>query len=233
MSGNWKEECHKALIIALDLRRTFFDKNKALSNFERIIAKQVFETFSQDDKNKLRDYLINVNNFTEFFEKLNSIRNTGVTTTGKMWMELFNVGFGICKFSNIGAIIEEAKNHIELKSGGLPYNGIIVSAGIIEIIGPIYGKDVTIYANKVQDLNGYAVISNKVTSLDKDDIFNNLDVSVAFGDSTTDFFRDISINFGSPKPGYNFPAKSDFHFTDNTHYPATEVIDILRKYFMH
>jgi hypothetical protein len=144
-------------------------------------------------------------------------------------MELFNVGFGICEYAKVGSIIEAAKAHIELKSGGLPEGGIIVSAGIIEIIGPLY-PGVEIYANRVLNSDGYAVISNEVTSAQKDSIFDALGVSVAFGDSTTDFFRSISINFGSPKPGDNFPINADFHFTDKTKYPAREVIGILEEY---
>jgi len=191
----------------------------------------VFETLNEEDKNKIGNHLCDATNFEDFFKKLNSIKSTtGVSTTGKMWMELFNVGFGICEYANVGPIIEAAKAHIVLKSGGLPPNGIIVSAGIIEIIGPIY-QGVEIYANQVLNSEGYAVISNEVTSAHKDSIFEKLGVFVAFGDSITDFFRFISINFGSPKPGNNFPLNSDFHFTDKTNYPASEVILILEEYF--
>ena len=231
MSGNWGKECHEALMMALDSSRTLFNQHKALSNFYRIIQMPVFEILSHEDKIKIQNYLCNATNFEDFFKKLNSIKNTtGVITTGKMWMELFNVGFGICEYANVVPIIEAAKAHIVLKSGGLPTNGIIVSAGIKEIIGPIY-PGVEIHANEVLNSEGYAVISNKVTSAHKDSIFEKLDVSVAFGDSTTDFFRFISINFGSPKPGNNFPSNADFHFTDNTNYPASEVIFILEEYF--
>jgi hypothetical protein len=190
----------------------------------------VFESLCDEDKNKIRCYLCSATNFEDFFKKLNSIKSTGVSITGKMWMELFNVGFGICEYANVNPIIEAAKAHIELKLGGHPGDGIIVSAGIIEIIGSIY-PGVTIYANRVLNSDGYAVISNEVTSAHKDSIFDGLGVSVAFGDSTTDFFRSISINFGSPKPGNNFPLNSDFHFTDNKSYPAREVIHILEEYF--
>ena len=231
MSGNWGKECHEALMMALDSSTTLFNQHIALLNFSRIINMEVFETMSQEDKIKIQNHLCCATNFEDFFKKLNSIKSTtGVGTTGKMWMELFNVGFGICEYANVGPIIEAAKAHIELKSGGLPVGGIIVSAGIIQIIGPIY-PGVEIYANRVLNSDGYAVISNEVTSAHKDSIFDGLGVSIAFGDSTTDFFRSISINFGSPKPGNNFPLNSDFHFTDNTNYPASEVIRILEEYF--